>query len=150
MRIALVLGVLGRLLQAFAAAFLPPLALATWDAIGGEGGWRDVGVFAASGAATWIAGRLSARWFRERPDFSRTEALAVVAGAWMLIAQFAAVPYLLSGLAPIDAFFEAMSGLTTTGATVLTDFGAHTRAFFLWRSMTQWFGGLGVIALFSQ
>ena len=148
MRVALVLGVLGKLLQVFALAFLPPLALAAWDAATAGAGWRDVGVFAASGATTWLAGRLFARWFRVRPDFGRAEALAVVAGAWLMVAQFAAVPYLLSGLDFFDAYFESMSGLTTTGATVLTDFGVHTRAFFLWRSMTQWFGGLGVIALF--
>jgi trk system potassium uptake protein TrkH len=54
----------------------------------------------------------------------------------------------LSGLSPVDAMFEAMSGLTTTGATILTDFSRYPEAFYLWRAMTQWFGGLGVIALF--
>jgi trk system potassium uptake protein TrkH len=48
----------------------------------------------------------------------------------------------------VDALFEAMSGLTTTGATVLTDFDLFGRAMFFWRALTQWLGGLGVIALF--
>ncbi len=57
---------------------------------------------------------------------------------------------MFAGLDFFDAFFESMSGFTTTGATILTDFSQEVwgRAFFLWRSMTQWFGGLGVIALF--
>jgi trk system potassium uptake protein TrkH len=53
-----------------------------------------------------------------------------------------------AGLGPIDAMFESMSGLTTTGATVFRDFSAYGRGLFFWRGMTQWLGGMGVIALF--
>ena len=53
-----------------------------------------------------------------------------------------------AGLGFIDAVFESMSGLTTTGATVIRDFGTFGRGMFFWRSMTQWLGGMGVIALF--
>jgi trk system potassium uptake protein TrkH len=66
----------------------------------------------------------------------------------MLMAHLAAVPYMWSGLGFIDALFESMSGLTTTGATIFTDFSRFGRAIFFWRSMTQWLGGMGVIALF--
>src|SRR5690606_27942613 len=65
-----------------------------------------------------------------------------------VVAVMGALPYAFSGLTLIDALFESMSGFTTTGATILTDFSEHGRAFYLWRAMTQWFGGLGVIALF--
>lgn len=65
-----------------------------------------------------------------------------------MIAHLAAIPYVWAGLGPIDALFESMSGLTTTGATVITDFTAFGRGVFFWRSLTQWLGGLGVIALF--
>jgi trk system potassium uptake protein TrkH len=51
-------------------------------------------------------------------------------------------------MGPIDAMFESMSGMTTTGATVMRDFEAYGRGIFFWRSLTQWFGGMGVIALF--
>lgn len=78
----------------------------------------------------------------------RVEGLAAVSGAWLVIAWFAGVPYLWNGLGPIDSMFESMSGLTTTGATVLRDFGAYGQGLFFWRSMTQWLGGMGVIALF--
>ena len=74
--------------------------------------------------------------------------MLIVAGAWMVIAHLAALPYVWSGLGFIDALFESMSGLTTTGATIFTDFSAYGRGIFFWRSMTQWVGGMGVIALF--
>jgi trk system potassium uptake protein TrkH len=74
--------------------------------------------------------------------------MAVVAATWLGVAHVAAVPYVWAGLSPVDALFESMSGLTTTGATVLTDFDALGRAMFFWRALTQWLGGLGVIALF--
>lgn len=148
MRIALVLGVIGRLLKIFCFAFVPPLCLAAWDAWQGDGSWMEAGHFAISLAATWICGWLASLLFVPKSDFRRAEALAVVAGTWMVIAHFAAAPYMFAGLSYVDSFFESISGLTTTGATILTDFDAHGRAFFLWRSMTQWFGGLGVIALF--
>lgn len=148
MRIALVLGVIGRLLQVFCLAFLPPLAMATWDYFVHDGPQLEIAEFGGAMILTWLSGWLLGRLFQKNPNFRRAEALAVVAGAWLVLAHFAAIPYLLSGLGYVDSFFESMSGLTTTGATILQDFDAHGRAFFLWRSMTQWFGGLGVIALF--
>ena len=78
----------------------------------------------------------------------RVEGLAIVSGAWLVIAWFASVPYLWNGLGPIDAMFESMSGLTTTGATVFRDFSPYGRGIFFWRGLTNWLGGMGVIALF--
>ena len=72
----------------------------------------------------------------------------MVAFTWFVVAILGAIPYVLADLSLADALFESMSGITGTGATVLTDFSQYSRGFFLWRSMTQWFGGLGVIALF--
>lgn len=149
MRLALVAGTLGKLLQVFAAAFLAPAALALADALAG-GGWRPVAVFAGCAALTFGCGRAATRWFRAAPDLMRSEALAIVAGAWLVTAHFAAIPYWAMGLGYVDGVFESVSGLTTTGATIFTveDFAACDRATFLWRSLTQWIGGLGVIALF--
>jgi trk system potassium uptake protein TrkH len=148
MRIALVLGVIGRLLKLFCFAFLPALGLAVWDAWQNGAAWTEAEYFAISVAATWCSGWLLSLLFVRNTDFRRAEALAIVAGTWMVVAHFAALPYMFSGLSYVDSFFESISGLTTTGATILTDFDAYGRSFFLWRSMTQWFGGLGVIALF--
>ncbi|MGQ9589088.1 MAG: TrkH family potassium uptake protein [Planctomycetota bacterium] len=143
MRVAVVLAVLGRLLRLFSLAFVPPLALALAD------GDRGPAVHFAVALATSVAtGSALAALSRVPPMLQRSEALFTVGGTWFVVAHFGAIPYLLAGLAPADAVFESMSGFTTTGATVLRDFGAYGRAFFLWRAMTQWFGGLGVIALF--
>ena len=143
MRLALVLGVLGRLLRVFALAYLAPLILALVDADS-----ASAMNFGLGAVIVFLTGTLLARRSELGESFQRGEALGVVAGTWIVVAGFAAVPYALAGMAPVDAFFESMSGFTTTGATVITDFSAYGRAFYLWRSMTQWFGGVGVIALF--
>ena len=82
------------------------------------------------------------------PELRRIEALAIVAGTWLVVAIVGAVPYVWVGLTPVDALFESMSGFTTTGATIFTDFDAFGRGLLFWRSLTQWLGGMGVIALF--
>lgn len=143
MRITLVLGTIGRLLRSFALAFIPPAILATLDAE-----WNSAIDFALSALIAAGTGNLLVSLGRTAPTFYRAEAFATVTGTWSTLSVFAAAPYLLAGLSPVDALFESVSGLTTTGATILTDFDAYGRAFFLWRAMTQWFGGLGVIALF--
>jgi trk system potassium uptake protein TrkH len=110
--------------------------------------WWSAFHFAAALIASLVAGTVASKGLPRAPLFRRSEALAVVAFTWLAVAAFAAIPYLFAGLGPVDALFESMSGLTTTGATILTNFSQYGRAFFLWRAMTQWFGGLGVIALF--
>ena len=80
-------------------------------------------------------------------DIKKTEALFIVAMSWVLFCIIAAVPYLWYGFSPIDALFEATSGITTTGATILTDFD-YPKAMFFWRSFTQFLGGMGIIVLF--
>jgi trk system potassium uptake protein TrkH len=142
-RLPLVFGVVGQLLRVFSVAFLPPLLLALYDRE-----WWVAVHFAVALVSCLLAGRFASRGLPGAPIFHRSEALAVVSLTWLSVGVFAAVPYLLSGYSPVDAMFESISGLTTTGATILTDFSAHGRAFYLWRAMTQWFGGLGVIALF--
>ncbi|MCA9838711.1 MAG: TrkH family potassium uptake protein [Trueperaceae bacterium] len=90
------------------------------------------------------------RGFGERTaDPSRREALIGVLLLWLVIPAFAAVPFALSGhLSPLNAMFESMSGFTTTGATVIRDFESFPKSLFMWRSLIQWFGGVGIIVLF--
>ncbi len=143
MRVLLVLAIIGRLMRSFCLAFLAPALLALWD-----GEWTVASHFFATAAGGAVAGTLMSLRYEAPRLLHRAEAMAVVAGTWLLVAALAGVPYLFAGLSVPDALFESMSGLTTTGATVLQDFSLYGRAFFLWRAMTQWFGGLGVIALF--
>lgn len=80
-------------------------------------------------------------------DIKKSEALAIVSTSWLMFGVIAAIPYLYYGLTPIDALFEAVSGITTTGATILQRFD-YPRAVIFWRSFTQWLGGMGIIVLF--
>ena len=75
------------------------------------------------------------------------EGLVVVAAAWVLLSVFGAVPFVLSGDIPscVDAFFETVSGFTTTGSSILTDVEALHRSTAFWRSFTHWVGGMGVL-----
>ncbi len=81
-------------------------------------------------------------------DLKRTEGLAIVTLSWVLFALITTIVYLFYGLTPINALFEATSGITTTGATVLTDFSLYPQTMFFWRSFTQWIGGMGIIIMF--
>jgi trk system potassium uptake protein TrkH len=79
------------------------------------------------------------------------EGFLVVSVTWLLAATFAGLPYLFIGGAqlsnPLDAYFEGMSGVTTTGASVVTDLDAINRSLGIWRQFTQWMGGMGIIVL---
>jgi trk system potassium uptake protein TrkH len=144
MRLALVIRLTGEILRLFGVTFAAPLAVALLygerhDAIG----------FGLSALVTVVVGHAMCRMGSEEPeDVRRVEGLAVVSGTWLLLAHAGALPYVWAGTSPIDGLFEAMSGLTTTGATIFDDFSRFGRAIFFWRSMTQWLGGMGVIALF--
>ena len=81
---------------------------------------------------------------------SRREAIMLVAGGWILASAFGTLPYALVGTfsSYLDAYFETMSGFTTTGATVLASIESQPHGILLWRSLTQWLGGMGIITLF--
>jgi trk system potassium uptake protein TrkH len=148
MRLAVVVHVIGILVRLFGPMLLVPAAVAVYYAE-----WTDaVGFLLAAlgtiaiGHVMRLAGGAKAEVGAER--LRRVEGMTIVAASWLVMAHLAAVPFAWAGLGFIDALFESMSGLTTTGATTLRDFGSLGRAMFFWRSMTQWIGGLGVIALF--
>lgn len=80
-------------------------------------------------------------------EIKKAEALFIVAVSWVIFGIVAGIPYLFYGISPLNAMFESVSGITTTGATILTNFD-YPKTFFFWRSLTQWLGGLGIIVLF--
>lgn len=87
---------------------------------------------------------------RKKPENKRIykkEGLLIVGSAWILWSIFGALPFFLSGSIPgyLDAFFETVSGFTTTGSTILTDIEALPRGMSFWRSLTHWIGGMGVL-----
>ena len=139
--ILFVIGILLSLLGLFMLA--PALA----DAVSGSENWA---AFLAGAAITIVSGGgLMAA------NFERPEALTIQQGfllttlSWVAMVAFAAVPFSLQpiGLSYTDAFFEAMSGLTTTGSTVLTDLDTSSVGFLLWRALLQWIGGIGIVVM---
>ena len=80
-------------------------------------------------------------------DIKKSEGLFVVTLSWVFAGLFASIPFLFFGISPLNALFEAISGITTTGATILTHFD-YPKTLFFWRSFTQWLGGMGIIVLF--
>lgn len=149
------LGHVARLLSGFVLFFTLPLAVPLGVALGESEQATTTVPFAGAMAVgltvsflLWFAGRNSGR------DFYRKEGLAMVGLAWFLAAGLAAIPFVWSGAIPsvVDAYFESVSGLTTTGATVLGSSNATIeslpQSILLWRSMLQWMGGMGIILVF--
>ncbi len=82
-------------------------------------------------------------------DVRKRDGFLIVSMGWLLMSLFGSLPFVIGGAIPnfIDAFFETVSGFTTTGATILTDIEAMPKALLFWRSMTHWLGGMGIIVL---
>ncbi|NNE94296.1 MAG: TrkH family potassium uptake protein [Verrucomicrobiales bacterium] len=83
-------------------------------------------------------------------EIMRREAIVIVGLGWILAAVFGAIPYLFCdpGLSVVHAIFESTSGITTTGSTIMTDIESFPNGILLWRSFTQWLGGIGILVLF--
>ncbi|MDU4961943.1 MAG: TrkH family potassium uptake protein [Sporomusaceae bacterium] len=144
MQMLLVAAILGRFLCAFAVYMGIP---AVWAGLAGLDCWRQL---AAAAALTGGGGALLLAGGKSDESVGIREGFAIVAGAWGFASLFGALPYLFTGVAAtwLDAFFESVSGLTTTGATVIQSLEAVPAPVLLWRSMTQWLGGMGIIVLF--
>lgn len=138
------LNLVGSLLVYLSLAALLPLVVALGYS---EPFWP----FAAAGGIAAAAGWSLARATRGKERVGVREGFLAVSLTWLLAAGFGALPYLFSGedqlASPIDAYFEAMSGFTTTGASVLTDIESLPHSLLFWRQLTQWLGGMGIIVL---
>ncbi len=86
---------------------------------------------------------------RSDRELTKRDGYLIVTFGWLAMSFTGTIPYLLSGAIPdfTDAFFETMSGYTTTGASILTDIESLPRGILFWRSLTQWIGGMGIIVL---
>lgn len=85
----------------------------------------------------------------ELNNINKTEAFCIVLLSWAAICIFGTIPFVYFGLNPLDALFESVSGITTTGATILSDFTLYPKTMFFWRSFSQWLGGMGILVLFT-
>ncbi|MBN1771607.1 MAG: TrkH family potassium uptake protein [Deltaproteobacteria bacterium] len=151
MHLAIVGQVVGLVTALIGVAMLAPLGLAM------ALGERDVTALAISAGVAFVAGSAAALVLRRRgTDLGRREGLVAVFLSWVAAGLFGALPYWLyarlEGFPALDSvtacLFETMSGLTTTGATVIGDVESLPHGLLLWRSMTQWLGGMGIVVLF--
>ena len=139
-----VIFILGVLLCILAVAMVIPAIV---DAAAGIANWQ---VFAAAAATTLFVGvtmMLTTRsgWH----GFSLRQAFVMTNLAWLVVAAFGALPLAFADLdlSVTDAFFESMSGVTTTGATVISGLDDAPRGILLWRAILQWLGGIGIIVM---
>ncbi|HSO02557.1 MAG TPA: potassium transporter TrkG, partial [Gaiellaceae bacterium] len=139
-----VLHVVGTLIAYLSAATLVPAAVAVGY---GESPWP----FLAAGAIAAGAGGGVMLATRREHRLGTREGFLVVALTWLAAAGLAAMPYAFSGdpqvSGIVDAYFEGMSGFSTTGGSILTQVEELPRGLAMWRQFTQWLGGIGIIVL---
>ena len=151
------ISLVGSVLKYLTVPLVIPLVVALWY---GESIMPFIATMILTGTVGFTLDRID-----HNPDIRPREGLLMVALTWIAVTIVGAVPYLVeahgvpgvtsaihptSTLAnPVNALFESMSGFTTTGATVLGDisFSSHTRSIMLWRQLTQWLGGMGIVVL---
>ncbi len=113
-------------------------------------GDNDIKVLLLCGLGTIIIGAATFFFTRQfSNDIKKREGYIVVSIGWIVLSIFGAIPFVLHGAIPnyTDAFFETMSGFTTTGASILNDIESLPHGLLFWRSVTQWIGGMGIIVL---
>ena len=145
MRVKVVLHYLGLLITGLGFSMLFPLGWSLYYNEPDSPAFAlSIGISVGSGLLLWRLtpggeGRLS-----------RREAIMLVAGAWALASVFGAIPYELAGTfhSYLNSYFEAMSGFTGTGASVLSAIESQPHGILIWRNLTQWLGGMGIITLF--
>ena len=136
--------VLGTMMALFAITFLMPLVSAL---VFQDGTFDDFAIAAGINIVAGLA--IAAATRRYKRELKARDGFLLVTLAWVLMSLSAAVPLMIAlpGISFADAYFEAVSGLTTTGATVLTDLDTLPPSINLWRHALHWFGGIGIIVL---
>lgn len=138
----MVLSMIGKVVLVEAVLLLLPLFVAI--------GYKNDCIIAfliTIGVATLIGGVLSLAFKPKQKGVYAKDGFVIVAFSWIILSAIGALPFVLSGEIPsyIDAFFETVSGFTTTGASILDNVEAMSEGVLLWRSFTHWIGGMGVL-----
>ncbi len=139
-----IISSLGIILMIIGVSMVFPLF---WSLYYGDHDWL---AFLITSIITFFLGFIAHKSTKLSGDFHNREAFIVVTFSWLLASAFGAIPYVLTGTftSYADAFFETMSGFTTTGASVLTDIESLPHGVLFWRSLTHWLGGMGIVVLF--
>jgi trk system potassium uptake protein TrkH len=123
--------------------FLPPIVSAIYQE------WSDIPGLVGAAVVTAVIGFALWKYFDKPGELSTREGFAAVGMAWIAIALMGSLPYLFTGSISgiTDAVFESAAGITTTGSSVVPDPGLLPHGILVWRSLTQWIGGMGIIIL---
>ncbi len=142
-----ILDYLGLLVWIFGLLLLAPLAVRIYYAWAGNAevsGW----VYGGPALAALLGGLVLKRNLHFAPLDNR-RAMVLCALGWIIVSAVGAIPFWLGlGVSPLDAYFETVSGFTTTGITMLKGLDELPRSILFWRSFTQWLGGLGILTFF--
>jgi trk system potassium uptake protein TrkH len=144
MRFGVIFRILGALVFFLGLTMIFPLLFSLYYRDG------DFSALVLSAAVTTGVGAFLFLFFRRvGEEISHREGFAIVTLGWVFAALFGSLPYMFSGVLPnfVEAYFESMSGFTTTGATVLATIEGVPRGVLFWRSLTHWLGGMGIIVL---
>ncbi len=143
MNYKIVIRVLGFLLLFLSVAMLLPIPFSLYY------GDSDYIALLISSGISLLFGSIAFIGFQEKRDMRPKEGFAIVTFGWIVLSVFGCLPFILSGAIPsfTDAFFETMSGFTTTGSTILKDVEIIPHGILFWRSLTHWIGGMGIIVL---
>jgi trk system potassium uptake protein TrkH len=138
------ISILGRLTFGYGFCILLPALVSFFE---GDVVWKPL---LCSALATQLLGGIMSTIQRENHRVGVREGFAIVGFSWILASLLGALPYFFSGILPnyVDGVFETVSGLTTTGASVISDLTIVPNGIPLWRSLTHWLGGMGIIVLF--
>ncbi|MBT8259753.1 MAG: TrkH family potassium uptake protein, partial [Bacteroidia bacterium] len=106
-------------------------------------------IFKAGVTVLIIGGIFMIVSLKHKKEMNKREGYIVVTFGWIIMALSGTLPYMFTGVIPnfTNAFFETISGYTTTGATILTDIESLPKGILFWRSLTHWIGGMGIIVL---
>ena len=145
MNFRLIFKILGYILLVEAGGLLLPMGVSLYY---GEHTWSSFAIISLVCAVPGFC--LSRLRVGSKVQMQGRDGYMAVAVAWLGLSAFGALPYMVSGAIPhyVDALFETVSGLTTTGATILTEVEHLPRGVLFWRSETQWMGGMGVLVMF--
>ncbi len=145
MQLTAILRILGLLLMIFSITLIPPMLVSLYYQDGALAAFADAfGIILVTGFLLWVPVRTHYHELRLRDGF------IVVALFWLVLGAVGAVPFMLSEypvMSVTDSFFESFSGLTTTGATVLTGIDHLPKSILFYRQELQWLGGMGIIVL---
>ena len=138
--------ILGIFVMMIGAAMLPAFVI---SAMLHEAAWTAIGLSSLISMGAGLLMYILIPRTGERISLSHREGFVIVTLAWVLASAFGGLPFLLSGVVPTfcDAFFETMSGFTTTGASVISNLDKTSSGILFWRALTHWMGGMGIIIL---